>query len=85
MNKDQLWAKFCEINPSLGNPNGDKVPMTPAQIKKIVETSWKYAFNAGFDRGKEVTKSLNDLIDKSSGKPKDDFTDIFKDILNKKK
>lgn len=86
MNKDQLWAKFCEINPSLVNQNGDKVSMTPAQIKKMVETTWKYAHEEGFNSGKEVARKLFDLAQKGSGGSSsgDIFNQVFGGGISKK-
>ena len=42
MNKEEVWKKFCDINPNfLGKEN---VCLNPAKIKKLVETSFKFQF-----------------------------------------
>jgi len=57
MTKDEVWAKFCEVNP-LFLREGD-VCVNSARIRKMIETAYKYGDEAGFENGKRVANMLN--------------------------
>lgn len=74
MTKDEVWQKFCELNPSFNTEY--RVEMGVDKIRKMVETAYKYGNEAGFERGKFVAESLCKAAGGNSSK-----TDIFKDIF----
>jgi hypothetical protein len=77
MIKEQVWAKFCEINPSF--LIAAELQLTPTQLKKMIETAYKYGHEEGFERGKDVTRKLYKAANPGNGN-----MDIFKDIFNQK-
>lgn len=73
MTKEEVWAKFCELNPEFHGV--EKVCLVPERIKKMIETTYKYAYEAGFERGKFVADSLRNAVNPNNG------ADIFKDVF----
>jgi hypothetical protein len=79
MNKEELWKKFCEINPNfLGEEN---ICLNPAKIKKLVETSFKYGSEFGFKNGQEWERNQSKMKSSQSAPYGLDF---FNEIFNKK-
>ena len=56
MTKEEVWAKFCEINPAF--IGAENIVLSSDRIKKIVETAYKYGNEAGFERGKNMAGEL---------------------------
>lgn len=56
MTKEEVWAKFCEINPAF--KGAENIVLSSERIKKIVETAYKYGQEFGFERGKIMTGEL---------------------------
>jgi hypothetical protein len=75
MNKEEIWDKFCEVNPSFKSEY--MVNMSVNKIRKIIETTYEYAYEAGFDKGKLIASQLNDAINRGGGNGMDAFNQIF--------
>lgn len=56
MTKEEVWAKFCEMNPAF--QGGGDIKLSPERIRKMVETAYKYGSEAGFERGKIMAGEL---------------------------
>lgn len=56
MTKEEVWAKFCEVNPSFKSEY--RVEMSVDKIRKMVETAYNCGFEAGFERGKIMAGEL---------------------------
>jgi hypothetical protein len=75
MNKEEIWDKFCEVNPAF-RENVD-IKLSPDKIRKMVETAYKYGHEEGFERGKLIASKLNDTINRGGGNGMDTFNQIF--------
>lgn len=73
MTKDEVWSKFCEVNPSFNSEY--RVEMSVDKIRKMVETAYKYGNEAGFENGKRITEQLYRAA--GGGSSGDLFNQIF--------
>ena len=78
MTKEEVWLKFCELNPSFKGES--EVCVSPARIKKMVETSYKYGNEAGFEQGKRIASQLHNAVNRGGSQG----VDLFNQIFNKK-
>lgn len=82
MTKAQVWAKFCEVNPSFVTEQ--RVEMSVDKIRKMVETAYNCGFDSGFEYGKQFIIESNEAVyGKNTGSGKDMFDKIFGNLDKK--
>ena len=76
MTRDDLWAIYVAKNPKMGLNDDTHITLTSRGLKKLFDTAWERAHDAGFENGKAYTKAQ----DKASP-----MGDLFNDLFGSKK
>lgn len=76
MTQSDLWSIYVTKNPTMGTNDDTKITLTSRGLKKLFDTTWERAHEAGFENGK--------AWEKTQSRPKTD-TSIFDDIFGGKK
>lgn len=84
MTKEEVWAKFCEVNPQFKSEY--RIEMSVDKIRKMIETAYKYGNEAGYEQGKWVSDSLNRVANGKMDAFKEGAgNDLFNQIFGNKK
>lgn len=81
MTKEEVWLKFCEVNPSFKTEY--RVELSVDKIRKMIETAYKCGNDAGFDKGKAVAESLYKAANGNNMSGADMFNEVFKNFGKK--
>lgn len=83
MNSAELWAIYVAKNPKMGLNDDTQITLTSRGLKKLFDTTWERAHEAGFENGKAWEKARRDKIDEVGnslgglGKNSDLFSQMF--------
>lgn len=83
MTKEYLWSIICKTNPSFSSDDSTQITLSSRGLKKMFELVWKEGESAGYDRGIEVSKQINNLKEKQ-GSYSNIFDQMFGKGFNKK-
>lgn len=77
MTRAELWSIYVTKNPKMGTDDDTQLTLTSRGLKKLFDTTWERAHEAGLENGKAWEKAQND-----KKKPMDS---LFNDLLGGKK
>lgn len=85
MNSADLWAIYVAKNPKMGLNDDTHITLTSRGLKKLFDTTWERAHEAGFENGKAWEKMRAEQDGYGSGDPlgglsknADIFSQMFK-------
>ena len=83
MTKEYLWNLICSKNESFRGEDSTQITLTSRGLKKMFDLIWEKAEGAGYDRGIDVSKQLNQF-DKNRKSDSDNFMNDFLNKYSKK-
>lgn len=78
MTSSELWSIYTTKNPKMGTNDDTQITLTSRGLKKLFETTWERAHEAGFENGKAWEKT------QTQSKSKSDPMSIFDEVFGKK-
>lgn len=79
MTQSDLWLIYTTKNPTMGTNDDTQITLTSRGLKKLFDTTWERAHEAGFENGKAWEKSQTHKKNEAAA-----GLDVFNEIFGKK-